>query len=351
GGRDHSSHRLVAVGLSERAAVAVLWLLAAVGGLVGIAFDFFNLSWSGLVASLFVVAMAIFAAYLSRVRVYEESETATIDRSRFTPLVADFLYKRRVAEVLLDLVLVTVAYYTAYRLRFESPRDYRENFTLFYQSLPLLVGVQMIALVAVGVYKGVWRYFGLMDTVAIAKGALFGTAGSVLALLMMLRFDHYSRTVFAIYAIVLMMLLIASRASFRLIAEALRRNHSAATRVIVYGAGDGGSIAVRELGKTTDRYRIVGLVDDDANKRRVRVHGYPVLGGFGALESFVVGGSVDAVVISARTLDAGRRLQLESLCSRHGVPLLRLHVGLETVGAAADEVDVSVVSPLRDTVV
>jgi len=334
GGRDHSSHRLVAVGLSERAAVAVLWLLAAVGGAVGIAFDFFNLSWSGLVASLFIVAMFIFAAYLSRVRVYEESEAGAIDRTRITPLVADFLYKRRVAEMLLDLVLVPVAYYTAYRLRFESARDYRENFSLFYQSLPLLVGIQMVTLFAVGIYQGVWRYFGLMDTVAIAKGVVIGTATSVLTLLMVLRFEHYSRTVFLIYAIVLTMLLIASRASFRLIAEALRRNHKATTRVIVYGAGDGGLIAVRELGKTADRYRILGLVDDDAHKRKVRVHGYPVLGGFGALESFVVGGSVDAVVISARMLEAHRRLDLESLCARHGVPLLRLHVGLETVGAA-----------------
>src|SRR5204863_6454148 len=192
-----------------------LWLLAAIGGVVGIAFDFFNLSWSGLVASLFIVAMFIFAAYLSRVRVYEESEAEAVDRARITPLVADFLYKRRVAEVLLDVVLVTVAYYTAYRLRFESARDYRENFALFYQSLPLLVGIQMVTLFAVGIYQGVWRYFGLMDTVAIAKGVLIGTATSVLTLLMVLRFEHYSRTVFLIYAIVLSMLLIASRASFR----------------------------------------------------------------------------------------------------------------------------------------
>src|SRR4029077_13837401 len=37
GGRDHSSHRLVAIGLSERRAVALLWMLAAVGGGLGIA--------------------------------------------------------------------------------------------------------------------------------------------------------------------------------------------------------------------------------------------------------------------------------------------------------------------------
>ncbi len=35
GGRDHSSHRLVAMGLSERTAILVLCFLAAVGGAIG----------------------------------------------------------------------------------------------------------------------------------------------------------------------------------------------------------------------------------------------------------------------------------------------------------------------------
>jgi UDP-GlcNAc:undecaprenyl-phosphate GlcNAc-1-phosphate transferase len=35
GGRDHSSHRLVALGLSERRAVIILWVLAATAGVIG----------------------------------------------------------------------------------------------------------------------------------------------------------------------------------------------------------------------------------------------------------------------------------------------------------------------------
>ena len=38
----------------------------------------------------------------------------------------------------------------------------------------------MIALFAVGIYRGVWRYFGLMDTVVIAKGVFLGTVAAVL---------------------------------------------------------------------------------------------------------------------------------------------------------------------------
>src|SRR6516162_236003 len=59
GGRDHSSHRLVAIGLSERRAVMLLWLLAAVGGSLGVTLDYFGSrwsSWSVLVVVAFVLA-------------------------------------------------------------------------------------------------------------------------------------------------------------------------------------------------------------------------------------------------------------------------------------------------------
>lgn len=337
GGRDHSSHRLVAIGLSERAAVALLWLLAAVGGALGIAVDFYNLSWSGLAAALFFIAMVIFAVYLSHVRVYKDDETAALDRSRATPLVADFMYKRRVAEVLLDLCLVTLAYYAAFRLRFEG-LDFTRNFSLFYRSLPLLVCAQMLALYAVGIYRGVWRYFGLMDTVAIGKGVFFGTAGAQLAIVYFLRFEGYSRTVFVIYAMLVACLLTASRASFRLLGEALHRSRKAATRVVIYGAGDGGALIVRELTKGQDaRYKILGFVDDDPRKQRMRVQGYPIIGGVSSLTTLILSGVIDAVVISARMIEVERLRELQALCGENGVSLSRLHVGLESLVMGDDE--------------
>jgi UDP-GlcNAc:undecaprenyl-phosphate GlcNAc-1-phosphate transferase len=241
------------------------------------------------------------------------------------------MYKRRVAEVLLDLCLVSLAYYAAFRLRFEGP-DFNQNFSLFYRSLPLLVCAQMLALFAVGIYRGVWRYFGLMDTVDIGKAVFFGTAGAQLAIMYFLRFVGYSRTVFVIYAMLVACLLTASRASFRLLAEALHRSRKAATRVVIYGAGDGGSLIVRELTKSQDaRYTIVGFVDDDPRKQRMRVQGYPVLGNYSALSALILSGSLDSVVISARIIDVDRLRDLESLCSERGVSLSRLHVGLEAL--------------------
>ena len=302
---------------------------------LGLAFDYFNLSWSGLVASLFLLAMAIFAIYLAHVRVYEESDEHPLDRDTLTPLVADFLYKQRVAEVLLDLCLVTIAYYSAYRLRYEGD-DFGPGFRAFYRSLPLMLAVQMLALFGVGIYRRVWRYFGLTDTLVVVKGVFIGTVAGNLLVLYIFGGEKFSRTVFVIDAILLAVLLTVSRASFNLMAELLHRNVHAATRVVIYGAGDGGPVVVSQLREQEGRYRILGFVDDDPRMQRTRVQGSPVLGGFDSLVSLVTSGVVDTVVISARIIEVERLRQLGSLCADHGVPLLRLHVGLEPVIAGND---------------
>ncbi len=335
GGRDHSSHRLVAIGLSEPAAVGVLWLLAAVGGALGIGLDYFNLSWSSPAAALFVLAMVLFAVYLSRIRVYEDD--APIDRTTLTPIVVDFMYKQQVAEVLLDLCLVTIAYYSAYRLRFEGD-DFGAGFQTFYRTLPLVLPAQMLALFAVGFYRGVWRYFGLMDTVVIAKGVVLGTGAVLLVMPFLSGFDSYSRTVFVIDLVLLAALLVASRVSFRLIGEFLQRNRKTARRVVVYGAGGGGALAVRELTAAEETpYRILGFADDDPRKQRTRVQGYPVIGGYDSVRSLVESGAVDLVVISARLIDVDRLRTLEALCGDHGVALSRLRIGLEPIVTGDDE--------------
>jgi UDP-GlcNAc:undecaprenyl-phosphate GlcNAc-1-phosphate transferase len=327
GGRDHSSHRLVAVGLSERSAVSLLWLLAAIGGALGIGVDYFNLSWSTPAIALFLLSMVIFAAYLLRIRVYGDEDVEAIDRNRITQLSIRFMYKRQVAEVLLDLSLVSIAYYSAYRLRFEGP-EFGQNFPMFYRSLPLVLAVQMMALFVAGLYRGVWRYFGLTDTLAIARGVLLGTVAAQLLILQLFQFDSDSRTVFIIYAVLLATLLTGSRTSFRLIRDFLHDQRTTMARVVIYGAGDAGSMAVRELTTRYPGYRIIGFIDDDPNKLRMRVHGHPVVGAYDSLVAMIAGAQVDAVVVSARSIAADRLRDVESLCSSHRVGLSRLNVTL-----------------------
>jgi UDP-GlcNAc:undecaprenyl-phosphate/decaprenyl-phosphate GlcNAc-1-phosphate transferase len=328
GGRDHSSHRLVAIGLSERTAVAVLWMLAAIGGAVGLGTRFFAVSWSGLAAVLFIVGMALFAVYLARIRVYEDPESAP--RGGITPLAIEFMYKRRVGEVLLDFCLVASAYYFAYRLRFEDPESFMKEFRNFTNSLPVVLASQLIAFFVMGVYRPVWRYFGMMDAVVVVKGVALGTIAVQLFYLYLYRFFSYSRTVFVIYAALLTVFVITSRASFRLIGEFVSRQRNAGRRAVIYGAGEGAAVAMREL-QDSDTVKILGFIDDDPRISRMRVQGYPVLGGFSALEVLIATKSVDLVLLTTRGVDSARVAALESACAENGVELLRLHIGFENI--------------------
>ena len=336
GGRDHSSHRLVAIGLSERRAVAVLWLFAAIGGAIGVAVDYLSRSWVSLAALTFLIGMALFAAYLAGIRVYDEDDER-VREHRLTPIVIDFMYKRRVAEVLLDFCLVAISYYAAYKLRFEDPEDFMKNFAIFSRLLPLVMAAQMVAFFIVGVYRGTWRYFGMMDTVVVAKGVFLGAVSAQLVILYAHRFFSYSRAVFIIYSVLLLLAVTLSRASFRLVGEYILRKRQSGRRVVIYGAGDGGNLVMRELQNGDEAVRLLGFVDDDRRKVGIRVHGFPVLGDFGALAELIRQGGVDRVVISDARL-AGERLgELRALCSRHGVALTRLLLGLEELVVVASE--------------
>jgi UDP-GlcNAc:undecaprenyl-phosphate/decaprenyl-phosphate GlcNAc-1-phosphate transferase len=335
GGRDHTSHRLVAIGLTERSAVLLLWLLAAAGGTIGVVFRQ-SAAWWSIVAVVFAVAMTMFTVYLGGIRVYETSDAAALTRGGLTPIVVDFVYKRRVAEVLLDFVLVTLSYYAAYRLKFDFI-EFAGTFRYFMQSLPIVVAVQLLAFFVAGVYRGVWRHFSSSDAVGIVEGAVGGTLISQLILLYMYRAENQSRTVFIIYAIVVVLMVIGSRASFRIIADALQRRRQTGRRVMIYGAGDGGAMVVRELLNDHDNgVRIVGFIDDDVRKRRNRIRGYPVLGGFETLSEIILSGAVDEVVVSARAMDVLRVTSLERLCAQHGVALSRLSVSLDPVVETGD---------------
>lgn len=209
GGRDHSSHRLVALGLSERSAVFVLWALAAIGGTVGLLLRSTREGGSLALGGLFLAGMCVFAFYLARVRVYDEAKAPPVAVA-MTPLAGGFVYKRRVAEVMLDFVLVGMAYYAATRLRFGG-EAYLENAENFYTSLPVVLASQLVAFFVVGVYRGAWDHFKRKDRVTFAKGVVLGAAVAQLVILAIYRYYSYSLSIFLIYAAVLAVLMILSR--------------------------------------------------------------------------------------------------------------------------------------------
>ncbi len=277
GGRDHTSHRLVALGMSERRAVLLLYLFAATSGALAMMVRWLELEVILLLIPGFALVVMFVGMRLGMVRVYEEG--AQPAGNAILRGLWDFSYKRRVFEVLLDVVLVTMAYYGAYLLRFDGAMP-AEHLTVVMSTLPLVILLQMPFLVLGGVYRGLWRYTGISDLVKIGRAVVLGTAVSMLVVLSLYRFHGPSRGASILFGVLLLTLMAASRLSFRVFPTLIggrTKFHPDARPVLIYGAGDSGEMLIREiLSNPAHRYRPVGFVDEDKRKAGKVIHGYQI---------------------------------------------------------------------------
>jgi UDP-GlcNAc:undecaprenyl-phosphate GlcNAc-1-phosphate transferase len=319
GGRDHTSHRLVAMGMSERRAVIMLYFLAALSGTLAMMVRFVSPSITLIIVPAFVLVMLFIGLYLGKVKVYDEGEQ--LEGNMLIRVVADFSYKRRVFEVMLDLVLVALAYYGAYLLRFDADIP-EQQLAIFIKTLPLLMLIQMSMFWLGGVYRGLWRYTGVDDLITIAKSVLAYAVISAVVVFGMYNMRGPSRAVFILNALLLFLFVGASRLSFRLLpALVLGHKHNIspdARPVLIYGAGDGGALLIREiLNNPIHHYMPVGFIDDDDRKAGKLMHGYRI---FNSLElpNLMARHNVNEVLISSEKVSEVRltTLRNQGLCLR-----------------------------------
>jgi UDP-GlcNAc:undecaprenyl-phosphate GlcNAc-1-phosphate transferase len=330
GGRDHTSHRLVALGMTERRAVWMLYGFAGLSGVLALLVSRTDLDVSIAAIVGFTIVLALLGVYLAGVKVYEEEEVL---KAREKPLVAFFIdlsYKRRIFEVMLDLVLIILSYYSAYTLLF-GPIAETGAWNLFLRTVPVLVCVKMFAFLAAGVYRGLWRYISVDGIVVFAKAVLLGSVGSVLALLVAFRFEGLSRAVFVLDTMILFMMLAGSRFAFRLFRHALPVHEArGARRVLIYGAGDGGELLLREVLSNRElQLTPVGFVDDDPHKKGKVIHGLRVFGGNGSLRSICEEQRVAEVLISSTQISEERLATILQDCELAHVTLKRMRIQID----------------------
>jgi UDP-GlcNAc:undecaprenyl-phosphate/decaprenyl-phosphate GlcNAc-1-phosphate transferase len=331
GGRDHTSHRLVALGMSERHAVFMLYGFAALSGLLALLVQRMKLDVSLAAIAGFTVLLTLLGVYLAGVKVYEDTEEALALKDK--PLYAfliDLSYKRRVFEVLLDLILIILAYWSAYAVKFGALSD-STAWKLFMRTLPVLVFVKMATFLVMGVYRGLWRYTSIDDLVVFAKAVAISSVLCVLVVLFRFRFQGFSRTIFIIDGLLMFMFLAGSRLAFRLFRQLLpATNGREGKRVLIYGAGDGGELLLRELMNNRElNYLPVGFVDDDPAKSGKVIHGLRVFGGNGDLGLICRQHEVDEVLISSSKLPTARLEEIIGCCQGHQISVTRMRITIE----------------------
>ncbi len=333
GGRDHTSHRLVALGMSERRAVLMLYALAGISGFLAVWVRAMRVDVSIAVLFGFTIALTLLGVYLAGVKAYdEESQVAAAKDKPLFAFLIDFSYKRRIFEVLLDVGLIILAYWSAYASTIPGFSDNPAR-QLFLRTIPIVVVVRLAAFLFFGVYRGIWRYTSVDDFVVFAKAVAAGTVVSMLIILFKFRFQGFSRAVFVIDGVMMMMLLAGSRMAFRLFRQLLPSSGSSrGRRALIYGAGDAGELLLRELLNNRDLHCApVGFMDDDPKKRGKVIHGYPVFGGNGMFHRIVTQHNIEQVLISTPRISHDRITEILRECESQNIELKRMAITIENI--------------------
>lgn len=335
GGRDHTSHRLVALGLSERRAVWMLYGLAALSGVLALFVCRLALDLSIALVMAFTIMLSLVGVYLAGVKVYDPEEVRAAQSKPLMAFLIKLSYKRRAFEVLLDVVLIVLAYYISYWMYF-GPIEDSSTWQTFAKIVPVMVVIKLGVFLLFGLYRGIWRYISVEDVVLYLKAVGFGSLACVSVFLLAFRFEGLSRTVFFTDGIVLFLMVTSSRIAFRLFRRLLPMTppHDG-SRILIYGAGDSGVLLLRQFKSNSDHQLIpVGFIDDDPLKHGCSIQGLRVFAGNGRLVDTCRKQRIDEIVISSSKFDSERVQEILKDCDSIGVTLRRMRIEIETLSSS-----------------
>ena len=321
GGADHSSHRLVFLGLSERRAVLVLMGVSAAAGAGSIL-----LARMGPLAASVIFLIVLTGALFFGVFLNQSGPPETRIRNFYVknPVLYQVLwFKKQVLQILVDMVLVTAAFAGAFLLIYEGGIG-AARLALIERALPAVIGLKMASFAIFGLYRGDWRFMGLYEFIGVLKATIVGSLAVAVAGPLVFPFQGTSRAVFVVDFLETLVFVGGVRLLLRLFSEyfdSLRRLGAGAggLPVLIVGVGPVGDMAVREMKHNAAlKYRPVGFIDDNPRMRGTKIHGVPVLGDRSRIPEIAAKRGVRKIFVAspsaveyAEVLAMGRKLGIE----------------------------------------
>ena len=278
------------------------------------------------------------------------------------------VHRHSLLQLLVDGLLVALAYFLAFRLRFDegfhgANHRYEQLFTAtVWWVAPLTV----VALAAFGVYQRLWTFVGQRDYEAVVKGVVLAT----LLIVGAIAFLHPIQTapqfvvknntfrlqstavtlpasVIALFALLTLAFLVGARFLVHVIVEGRVRSFrvaKGARDLLIVGGGSGGRLVARELIRNPQlQLRPVGFVDDDPRKLGTKdEYGLRVLGSTMADELARVLDEVepDEVVIAIPSAPGTLRARVVMACRARGIPVRTTPTVFELLQDGSGEVRV-----------
>jgi len=242
----------------------------------------------------------------------------------------DFIGQHRLLfNLVVHNLLFAVGLMLAYLVWYEAARAAGARSQWFVSrylvQLPFFLVVKSLIFGRLKLFRGWWQYAGIRDVTNILLGSwLFLMVAYFVVLLFVWlpqKFERrpwftYSDGVLVLDFMATVFLVSTARLGARLYQEELRPiSDEGVRRVLVVGAGNAAETLLREIHKMrVERYRVVGLVDDDPNKRGIFIHGIPVLGTTDDIKQICQERNIDEILIAVPSASQKQLRRIIGLC-------------------------------------
>lgn len=260
-------------------------------------------------------------------------------------------FKSMLPQIVIDAVCIFFSYWLAFVLRFENeariPFFYVDSFR---RSIPWMTLICLLVFTLFRFYSTMWEFASLDELLQI----FFGTSAACLAIVVfgylvfpwMLDAWRFPNSVYIIGWVLTIFFVGVSRFSFRLARRAKRKSKvgsradGALKRVMVIGAGEMGSMVIKDMKTAPQSMGIpVVAIDDDRKKRGTRIHGVKVAGGRESIPRIIERYRIDEIVLAIATADTKDKREILNICAKTGCQM-------KTVPALYEIID-SGASPLK----
>ena len=241
--------------------------------------------------------------------------------------------RRDAPLAVVDLAIVVPAYLMSLVLRFDGkvPGRFWNSFWFF---LPVAALIHLLSNYLFGLYGQMWRYASVQEARRIVLAGVAAIVGVLLADVWLDRGLYpVPRSVVILGGTLAFIGFGGVRFQSRLLGFRRRTVPSNRTRVLIVGAGDAGSLVLKDI-KANPSLGLdaVAIVDDDPRKLGLLLHGVQVFGNRSMLPSLVERLSVEQVLLAIPSATSSVVRDVAALCEEAHVTLRVLPSVREIVG-------------------
>ncbi|WP_263840125.1 hypothetical protein [Salinibacter sp.] len=349
GGQDHTSHRLVTLGLSESAAVVTLHGMSAVAGGVGLTALVVEPTLFYAACAFGTVALGVIGGSLGRLDVYRTTRVGgdgapSVSMGPSSNAQAGQGRWQTVEAYLVgDSLLIGGALAATHALVGSGGLAGGEGVPIVEGGV-LVGAIQLAVLYAMGLYRRLWRHAGTPGIARIVGTILLAQAAAAGGLALVYGLGAVSAPLLMVDGVILTLGVLGSRLGRR----GLQRGASfyrsrvapaeSTSNVLLYGTGERAMLALRALRDAEETDRVpVGFVDPDPSKQDQIVQGLPVFGGPGACADLCREHDVDEVIVAVGDAAADREQEVARQCAEAGVACRSFDVQMKPLGAGRED--------------